>query len=80
MDNCYWAAASLTRPFLGHTPFASRGREFAKPLLEEMEKHRDRARDDFFLLVENQETLVEALVAAGAKVEIDLDCYSGSLR
>jgi len=66
--------------FPGAYPFCVTRPEFAKPLLEEMEKHHDRARDDFFLLVENQETLIEALVAAGAKVEIDLDCYSGRLR
>lgn len=65
--------------FPGAFPFCVTRPCLAKPLLEEMYKHRDRARDDFFLLIENQEALVEMLVSAGAKVEIRLDCYSGSL-
>jgi hypothetical protein len=53
---------------------------FAKKLLQEMYKHRHTEKEDVFLLIENQDALVEALVAAvGAKVEIHLECYLASL-
>ena len=64
--------------FPGAYPFCVSEPAYARRLLEEMYKNRREERDDFYLLIENQEALIEALVAAGAKVEFDLHCFSGS--
>jgi len=64
--------------FPGAYPFVCRPAQ-AKNLLDEMEKSRDGQRDDFFLLIENQAALVDALVAAGGKIKVNMDCYTGSL-
>lgn len=78
-DNELLGCCIFDPAFPGAYPFCVTRPAFARTLLDEMQKHHDEARDDFFLLIEKQEALTDALVAASAEVMFRMDCYSGSL-
>ncbi len=65
--------------FPGAYPFRVKRPSLAGHLLAEMKKRADPNRNDIGIVVENDEALEETLVAAGAKVALHFDFYSGDI-